>query len=164
MAGTSSRAKIDPAAGHDIAQQFRVMHVSLPVRIHPRVKRVLRLIPERLETSSDVSLKGLAAIAGLSPSRLMHVFTESVGVALRPYILGLRLQRACAELMTGATITSAAYSAGFADAAHLTRTFRRRLGMNPTDLLLRSTPARLPSKKTPRVSGHIVIRSKPLSA
>jgi AraC-like DNA-binding protein len=118
---------------------------------------VLRLIPERLETSSDVSLKGLAAVAGLSPSRLMHVFTESVGVALRPYILGLRLQQACAELVAGATVTSAAYSAGFADAAHLTRTFRRRLGMNPTDLLQRSKLARLPSKKPPRVSGHKVV-------
>src|SRR5215813_15429244 len=165
MVGRSSHAKTDPTAGHESAQLFVITHALRPVKIHPGVNRVLRLIPERLETSSDVSLKALAGVAGLSPSRLMHVFTESIGVALRPYILGLRLQRACAELMAGATVTSAAYSAGFADAAHLTRTFRRRLGMSPTDLLLHSTVTHLPSKKPQSVSGYkVVIRAKPFSA
>jgi AraC-like DNA-binding protein len=86
---------------------------------------------------NGVSLKSLAAISGLSPSRFMHVFTESVGVPLRPYILDPRLQRACAELLAGATVTSAACSAGFSDAAHLTRTFRRMVGITPTNFLLR---------------------------
>jgi AraC-like DNA-binding protein len=73
----------------------------------------------------------------LSPSRFMHVFTESVGVPVRPYILWLRLQRAACDLMTGTSVTSAAHNAGFSDAAHLTRTFRRMLGTTPTDLALR---------------------------
>ena len=105
-----------------------------PARVHPQVNRVLMSIPGRLEDSSDVSLKTLAAISGLSPSRFMHVFTESVGIPLRQYILSLRLQRACSELTAGATVTSAAFRAGFSDAAHLTRTFRRMLGITPTDL------------------------------
>ena len=95
---------------------------SASSRVHPQIYRVLKTIPQRLESTHGVSLKTLAAISGLSPSRFMHVFTESVGVPLRPYILGLRLERACSELLAGATVTSAAYSAGFSDAAHLTRT------------------------------------------
>jgi len=119
------------------APGFAIMLRPQPARVHPRVNRALKSIPERLGESTNVSLKTLAAIAGLSPSRFMHVFTESVGVPLRPYILSLRLQRACSELMAGATITSAACNAGFSDAAHLNRTFRKMLGMTPSDFALR---------------------------
>jgi AraC-like DNA-binding protein len=107
-------------------------------RIHPRVNRVLKYVRERLGKEEDFSLKKLAALSGLSPSRFMHVFTESLGVPLRPYILWLRLQRGSCELMNGATATEAAHAAGFSDAAHLTRTFRRMLGTTPTDLALRN--------------------------
>jgi len=113
-----------------------------PVRIHPGVSLVLKHLRERLGISHDFSLRTLAAISGLSQSRFMHVFTESTGVALRPYILWLRLQRACCDLMAGASVTTAAHNAGFSDAAHLTRTFRRMLGMTPTDLALRKRMSR----------------------
>src|SRR5262249_56386848 len=113
-----------------------LLHQRRPVKIHPRVNRVLKYLREKLGVSDDFSLKTLASISGLSQSRFMHVFTESVGVPLRPYILWLRLQRAACDLQDGATITSAAHSAGFSDGAHLTRTFRRMLGMTPTDLAL----------------------------
>jgi len=106
--------------------------------IHPRVKRVLRYLREQSPTNETSSLESLADVAGLSSSRLMHVFTESVGVPLRPYILWLKLQRASGELMRGVTATEAAHSAGFADAAHMTRTFRRMLGVRPTELAARS--------------------------
>src|SRR4029453_15865292 len=58
----------------------------------------------------------------------------SLGVPVRPYILWLRLQRAACDMMNGASVTNAAYRAGFSDAAHLTRTFRRMLGATPSDL------------------------------
>ena len=112
------------------------------LKIHPRVNRVLRHLRQRLGRGEDFSLKTLARISGLSPSRFMHVFTESVGVPLRPYILWLRLQRGACELMNGATATEAAHISGFSDAAHLTRTFRRMLGTTPTDLALRKRMSR----------------------
>jgi AraC-like DNA-binding protein len=119
-----------------------LLHRRRAVRIHPRVNRVLKYLRESLGVSYDFSLKNLAGISGLSQSRFMHVFTESVGVPLRPYVLWLRLQRACCDLMNGATVTSAAHNAGFSDAAHLTRTFRRMLGMTPSDLALRKRMSR----------------------
>ena len=114
-----------------------LLHRRRPVRIHPGVSLVLKHLREKLGISDDFSLKTLAGISGLSQSRFMHVFTESTGVPLRPYVLWLRLQRACCDLMAGASVTAAAHSAGFSDAAHLTRTFRRMLGLTPTDLALR---------------------------
>lgn len=110
-----------------------LLHRRRPVNIDPRVMRAVEYIRGRVAGSGDLSLSTLAAIAGLSPSRFMHLFTESLGVPLRPYILWLRLQRASSEMMEGASISQAAHRAGFADAAHLNRTFRRMLGSSPTE-------------------------------
>jgi AraC-like DNA-binding protein len=132
------------AVGHDLDQtrveqwvRKDLLTGRRAVRIHPAVNRVLKHIRQRLGREEDFSLKSLAAVSGLSPSRLMHVFTDSMGVPLRPYILWLRLQRGSCELMNGATATEAAHIAGFADGAHLTRTFRRMLGTTPSELELR---------------------------
>jgi AraC-like DNA-binding protein len=102
--------------------------------MHPGVRRVLNHLREQHAVLDDPSLKTLADIAGLSPSRFMHAFTEAVGVPVRPYVLWLRLQRAACELGWGTSVTTAAHRAGFSDGAHLTRTFRRMLGLTPSDL------------------------------
>ena len=105
--------------------------------IHPGVRRALRSLRQQLGNPKAVSLTNLAKIAGLSRSRFMHVFTQSIGVPLRPYILWLRLQRASGLLMRGASITEAAHVAGFSDGAHLTRTCRRMLGTTPSEFVRR---------------------------
>lgn len=128
---------------------------SGPARVHPRINRTLRLIPGRLEGLQDVSLKALADLSGLSTSRFMHLFTEAAGVPLRRYILRLRLQRAWVELLAGTTVTTAACSAGFSDASHLTRTFRRVLGLTPTALFPRKRSSAedetIPQNRSPEV-------------
>ena len=121
------------------------------VKIHRGVDRVLTYLRDGLAVADDVSLDRLAGISGLSRSRFMHVFTESVGVPIRPYILWLRLQQAACELMGGANVTMAAQNAGFADAAHLTRTFRRMLGATPSQLALRGKVSRGVSMESLRV-------------
>jgi len=101
--------------------------------IHPRVRALLRVLRD-LPADADTSLEALARHVGLSPGRLMHAFTESIGTPLRPYLTWLRLQRAAAAIVGGASLTDAAVAAGFSDAAHMTRTFRRMLGMTPSSL------------------------------
>jgi transcriptional regulator GlxA family with amidase domain len=61
-----------------------------PPSIDHRVKRVLRDLPNRLAEAEAVSLEAVAASVGLSPSRFLHLFTTSVGVPLRPYVLRSR--------------------------------------------------------------------------
>jgi len=102
--------------------------------IHPRVRKVLSLLRDgRFE--DEASLEVLAEAVGLSPSRLMHVFTESIGIPLRPYLSWLRLQRAAAAIVSGkVSLTEAAHAAGFADAAHMSRSFKRALGVAPSAL------------------------------
>src|SRR5262249_54721737 len=125
--------------------------LGLPVResrpvLHPAVRTLL----ERLRKSGvedDTSLEGLAEAVGLSPSRLMHVFTESIGIPLRPYLGWLRVQRSACAILAGASGTEAAHLAGFADAPHMSRTFKRRLGFPP--------PA--PRQKPRTQSVHVVL-------
>lgn len=106
---------------------------NLPDR--PRDQRIEQIIaslptplPERLPASA------LAKQAGLSPSRFQHCFRAHTGMALRPYLRWRRLLLAMASMMQGCTITDAALAAGFADAAHFTRTVRLHFGIPPSAL------------------------------
>jgi AraC-like DNA-binding protein len=101
--------------------------------VHPRVKKVLALLRSS-PAGADTSLEALADAVGLSPGRLMHAFTESIGVPLRPYLLWLKLQRASAAIVSGMPLAGAAHAAGFADAAHMSRTFKKALGTSPSAL------------------------------
>ncbi len=97
-----------------------------------RVRGVL----ERLQAFDylNVTVTDVAAWVHLSPSRFAHRFRRHTGMPLRPYIRWLRLQRAAAAMIAGATATTAAHAAGFADGAHLSRTFRRHFGVTPAML------------------------------
>jgi AraC-like DNA-binding protein len=98
------------------------------------VLRYLREAPP----GADASLAGLAARARLSPGRFLHAFTATVGIPLRPYVRWQRLERAAAGIAAGVPFGAAAYAAGFADAAHMTRTFRAMFGVTPSELRRRS--------------------------
>ncbi|HEY6002836.1 MAG TPA: helix-turn-helix domain-containing protein [Anaeromyxobacter sp.] len=112
------------------------LQVSIPPSqhmIHPQVRRLLAML--RAGGIDDAtSLEALASAVGLSPSRLMHVFTASIGIPLRPYLAWLRLQRAATAIVNQSSLGDAAHAAGFADAAHMSRTFRRMLGVAPSSL------------------------------
>jgi AraC-like DNA-binding protein len=112
----------------------RTLRVRAPAErraVHPRVRRLLAIL--RGSGVGDIaSLETLAALVHLSPGRLMHVFTESIGIPLRPYLAWLRLQRAAMAIVNGQPMGDAAHAAGFADSAHMSRTFKRMLGVAPS--------------------------------
>ncbi|NUR30925.1 MAG: helix-turn-helix transcriptional regulator [Catenulispora sp.] len=99
---------------------------------HPGLCQALRTIDETLP--GPVRLTAVAAAAHLSESRLSHVFREELGLPFRPYVLWARLRAALSALSRGASLTEAAHTAGFADAAHLTRTVRTMMGDAPSAL------------------------------
>lgn len=101
-----------------------------PAIRHGAVRKVLRHL-RNSAPGSDESLEALAVLSGVSSSRLMHLFTEEVGVPLRPCLRWLKLERAALLLAAGSSTTDAAHAAGFADAAHMARSFRAMLGTTP---------------------------------
>jgi AraC-like DNA-binding protein len=101
----------------------------------PTDVRVLRAIAHlRSRLDAPHTLEEVAAVACLSPDRFRHLLVEETGMRLRTYVLWLRLLRAWELAMNGSSLTAAAHAAGFADAAHLTRTCRRMLGVSPSML------------------------------
>lgn len=104
-----------------------------PADLDPRIARSLGFIRERLR--GPLSLAEVASAVALSAGRFRHLFVRETGVAFRPYVLWLRLNVAIACSMQGRSWTEAAHEAGFADSAHLSRTFRRMFGINPATLV-----------------------------
>ena len=107
----------------------------------PRIERAVAYINSSL--SGSLTLEDVAKQAYLSPGRFRHLFVDQTGMALRPYILWRRFLRVWELLMAGETLSMAAHDAGFADAAHLTRTSRRMFGLAPSTIQIVSPlPAR----------------------
>lgn len=86
--------------------------------------RILRKLPGKKIKAAD-----LAKSINLSESRLAHIFKEETGVPVRQFLLWLRLNDAVKLITNGASYTDAAYDAGFADAAHLTRSYKKMFGL-----------------------------------
>ena len=103
-----------------------------------RILRAVSYINARLD--GPLTLEEVASEACLSPSRFRHLFVEQTGTGLRPYILWRRFVRVWELLMDGATLSAAAHAAGFADAAHLSRTARSMFGFPPSGMQMLRPP------------------------
>lgn len=107
---------------------------AAPAAAVARVRQVLELLSRSSWHDMALDLASLAARTALSPSHFAQCLRAETGLPLRAYLRWLRLQRAVAAALAGATLTQAAHEAGFADAAHLTRTFRRHFGHAPSTI------------------------------
>jgi AraC-like DNA-binding protein len=117
------------AAGALFEPILRAFGVTAPVAapLDARVAAAIAWIEAQLG-AGRVSAAAVARAAGVSESRLAALFRRDTGVALRAFVLWTRLRVAIAAIARGRPATEAALAAGFADAAHLSRTFRRMFG------------------------------------
>lgn len=95
--------------------------------------RVARTVMERLadELTAPPSLAEIAADLGMSRYRVLRSFREAVGMPPYAWLAQYRVSRARTLLERGHRPAQAAALTGFADQAHLTRWFRRVLGVTP---------------------------------
>lgn len=114
---------------------------SLTGNVEPKApsdERILKSVAWiNANLDQKIALERVAAQVFLSPSRFRHLFIEETGMALRPYILWRRFLKVWDLIMKGASVSDAAHGAGFADAAHLTRTSRRMFGFPPTVMTMK---------------------------
>jgi AraC-like DNA-binding protein len=83
--------------------------------------------------AGSLSLKEIAAAAGIHPVHLSRDFRKYFGCSLGDYIRGLRLERALTLLGNSAmSLTHIALECGFADQAHFVRLFKASQGITPS--------------------------------
>ncbi|SFG93967.1 bifunctional DNA-binding transcriptional regulator/O6-methylguanine-DNA methyltransferase Ada [Methylobacterium gossipiicola] len=92
------------------------------------VARACRLITAAEEPPA---LAALARVAGLSPFHFHRVFRELTGVTPKAYAEAVRTERLAAALPEAATVTEAAYAAGYGTAGRFYAAAEQRLGMAP---------------------------------
>lgn len=81
--------------------------------------------------AENVSLEHLAGMANLSCFHFNRVFSEQFGMPPHAFQTQLRVLRAKALLLQGWSIPQVASQTGFADQSHLTRHFKRLVGVPP---------------------------------
>lgn len=142
LRGAAHRAGMgDAAAAQFLAEALIGKHGDNAPHTDALVEDACRLIRQGLR--GPITLAALAAAVHRSPSRLAHRFREATGVPLRRYVLWCRLRAAAEGAMRGASLTEAAHGAGFADSAHLSRTFRAMFGIRPSLLFERPGSVRV---------------------
>ena len=96
---------------------------------HAAVRRAVAHLGERW--AERVPLAELAAVAGLSRFELVRRFGAQIGLTPHAFQTNLRIARARELLAAGSAPAAVAAACGFADQAHLTRTFRAAVGVTP---------------------------------
>lgn len=118
-----------------VLTQFVLRHADAPSSPNPvgKERSAVKLVREYLEDNytENVSLEQLARLASLSTFHLARVFAEEVGLPPHAYQLGVRLARAKDLLLRGWPVAQTAFETGFADQSHLTRHFKRLVGVPP---------------------------------
>ncbi|MFI8485121.1 AraC family transcriptional regulator [Streptomyces rubrogriseus] len=99
----------------------------------PGADGVARVVRDRLadELLAPPSLAALATDLGLSRYQLLRAFRTATGMPPYAWLAQHRVARARGLLDAGLRPAEAAALVGFADQAHLTRWFRRVLGVTP---------------------------------
>ena len=103
-------------------------------RFHERVSPWLLLAQELLHARfrQGVSLSGVAASVGVTPSHLAREFRAHFGTTVGEYARHLRVEWVAEQLdQTTTSLSEIGIAGGFSDQSHLTREFRRRYGMSP---------------------------------
>ena len=99
----------------------------------PDSHRAVGLVRDYFEAhyASAVRLNDVAQASGISPFHLVRVFRLATGLTPHAYLDQLRVRHARELLRGGAAPADVALRTGYADQSHLTRHFRRLVGVTP---------------------------------
>jgi AraC-like DNA-binding protein len=113
-----------------LSQPSTTGHVAAG-RGEPGVAGQLReLLDSRVQPG--ITLGEAAQLLRSHPTHLVRAFSRQYGMPPHLYLTGRRVDLARRQLLAGVPSAEAAVQAGFYDQSHLTRHFKRMLGVSPT--------------------------------
>ncbi|BAQ82864.1 AraC family transcriptional regulator [Pseudomonas sp. St29] len=115
-----------------LAQLFQRNGVRQPAtdrQEREAVKRIRQRLDDDFEQS--IRLEELAALVNLEPLYMIRVFKNSLGISPHSYQIQRRIARVQHLLRSGASITEASFHCGFFDQSHMTRAFKKVVGITP---------------------------------
>ncbi|WP_328872247.1 AraC family transcriptional regulator [Streptomyces sp. NBC_00287] len=126
--------------GEELEAESRLMLIDARLRRHLRPRpdvairpglahRLRELLDERVV--EGITLEEAARVLDAHPAHLVRAFSGAYGIAPHQYLTSRRVERARRLLLSGARPAEAALGTGFYDQAHLTRHFRRLVGVTP---------------------------------
>jgi AraC-like DNA-binding protein len=128
----------DPEAARELFELHRRSEVETSAPEHQSwlVTLIVRLLMRHSEAVATVptrvrELEELAAASGVPQFRLLRGFQQSVGLTPHAYQTQTRIRKACQILRSQHPLADIAIATGFADQAHLTRTFKSIMGTTP---------------------------------
>ncbi len=133
------------------ARTFRrsAPHTHIPLQMAgPRARAAVSGALRRMVRgyAQPLSVPELAREAGLSTAYFAAVFREETGLAPHDWLIARRIDKAKALLGRGESPAAVAAATGFADQAHLTRTFRARTGETPAAFARKAKARERPEK------------------
>ncbi|MEV4544373.1 helix-turn-helix transcriptional regulator [Micromonospora echinaurantiaca] len=96
---------------------------------HVLAVRLRELLDAR--TAEGVTLREAAGLLHAHPTHLVRAFTRTYGLPPHSYLTSRRIELARRLLLAGRRPAEVAAEAGFHDQSHLTRHFKRHLGVSP---------------------------------
>jgi len=89
----------------------------------------------------DISLDEVSRIVDISPFYFSKLFKEGTGTTFIDYLTNIRIQKACQLIEEGElSMKEIGMTVGYADPNYFSRTFKKKMGVTPTDYReLRST-------------------------
>jgi AraC family transcriptional regulator len=125
-----------------ILHRYSAIAVAMPALVGGLSKQQLRRVIEYIHgrLAEQIRLREMAASISLSPFHFARLFKQSTGFSPCDYVIRCRIERARQLLMRlDASTSEIAIEVGFCDQSHLTRHFRRILGLTPAKFM-RSVP------------------------
>ena len=102
---------------------------SGPVAVDVAVEAFRAYLDEHL--FEPVTMAAAAETLGVGPTHLARGFKATFGIAPHAYVVTRRLEVARDRILAGQPLADVASEVGFFDQAHLTRRFKRFLGVTP---------------------------------
>jgi AraC-like DNA-binding protein len=130
--GDAFEAESRLALVHERLEQHLHRSIVPPPRARDSglARQMRQLLDARLETG--LSLSEASRLLGTDATHLVRCFSREYGMPPHRYLTGRRLDRARRLLLAGQPVAAVAHEVGFFDQSHLTRHFKRLLGVTPS--------------------------------